>query len=33
MFVAKEGEGLEALVRAAVPLCREAERLHPRRNK
>lgn len=30
MFVAKEGDGLEALVRAAVPLCREAERLQPR---
>lgn len=31
MYVAKEGDGLEALVRAAVPLCREAERLHPHR--
>ncbi|MBL9081406.1 MAG: transposase [Planctomycetales bacterium] len=30
MGVAKEGDGLEALVRAAVPLCREAERLRPR---
>lgn len=31
MFVAKEGDGLETLVRRAVPLCREAERLDPRR--
>lgn len=31
MRVAKEGVGLEALVRAAVPLCREAERFCPRR--
>lgn len=31
MFVAKDGDGLEALVRAAVPLCREAGRLCPRR--
>jgi hypothetical protein len=31
MFVAKDGDGLESLVRAAVPLCREAERRCPRR--
>ena len=31
MFVAKDGDGLEALVRAAVPLCQDAERLCPRR--